>query len=215
MDVQPLINQARRLIVDAGALKRVADASLLEYLNDGLRYCVAVNPYTLTGRVDWETGAEPTAYHTLLSAASVVLPEGAQAVLFVIDVPELTLTDEKVLTLEVPGWRVTTATGTVRNWIRSADSSVGFYTYPAAEPYTVLQADCCLEPAEALSTDDDLVGLRPEYQPALINYIVSRALAEDADNVNNMNLSDGYLAKANAVIEQIKVEDTARWNTRI
>lgn len=214
MEVAPLISAARRLIVDAGTIQRVTDESFVEYINEGLTYIVAQNPFTVTGRVEWQTSPNATSYHTLLNASSVALPQGARHIVFVIDVPALTETDGQVLNLEDPGWRVSTTPGAVRNWVRSANSTVGFYTYPAAPTGTILEVDCCLHPEQVLDAQDELDGLREEFTSVLIDYMVYRALAEDADNVANQGLSISYLDKANAVIAQVKEEDIARWNTR-
>lgn len=215
MDVAPLLGMARRLIVDAGVTQRVTDESFIQYLNEALAYMVVQNPYTLTGRVEWQTDLSPTSYHTVFNAASVSLPEGADSIVFVIDIPGLVLTDGNVLNLEAPGWRLSSTEGTLRHWVRSANSTAGFYTYPAAPGGSNILADCCLIPSEVFDSSDSLEGLRPELTPILVDYLVFRALSEDADNVTNQGLAAGHLARVDTLLQQLKAEDTARWNTQI
>jgi hypothetical protein len=168
------IATARRVLNDAGVVTYTA-ADLLGYANDALDAILKLAPRWFHTRAtlscvagDSEQTLSFADAHALVMVERIV---GGNAVL---------PCDRGVLDRYNPAWESDTAAAAV-NWMPSASSPVAFSIYPKAPVGQSLEVVYVRVPGEY--TDSADTGLPDSLAPAVADYIVAMAMAQDDEHV--------------------------------
>jgi hypothetical protein len=180
-----LITQARGFLQDvSSAIERWTDAELLGYLNDGQVELVNLkhDAHTLTELFTCANDARQTLPAAGIAFISVSRNMGGAPV---------TEVDRGMMDRAVPGWTLEIGT-TVMHYMRDDRDELGFYVYPVCDGAAI---ELTYTPIpEPLATDAALVAVGDNYAPALVDYIVYRALSSDLDNPRNIEVAGNWMA---------------------
>lgn len=168
-------------------------AELLAWLNDAQKAVVSALPEATAtiGLVTTVTGvrqALPTDGWCLLSVNRNMGSSGT-----VNGTPLLEVTREN-LTKQNPTWATDAAAGNARVYFYTPLQKNVFWVYPPADnsgnkleiTYSKLPTD--------LVAETDLISMSDIYKPALLDYVLFRACAKDAEYAPGVELSKNYLA---------------------
>lgn len=168
------IATARSILKDAGVVTYSA-ADLLRYANDALDAILKLAPHWFHTRDDLACVAGETEQtlsfadaHALVNVERVV---GGSAVI---------RCDRAVLDRYNPAWEADTAAAAM-NWMPSASNPVAFSIYPKAPVGQSLEVVYVRVPGEY--TDSADTGLPDSLAPAVADYIVAMAMAQDDEHV--------------------------------
>ena len=95
----------------------------------------------------------------------------------------ITRTDRSVLDLTFPEWPQLKTRDQVRQFMFDDRAPGLFYVYPPVNAGTKVRASLSVIPL-AITSADDYVPVRPEFEPALINYVMYRASSKDSEFAN-------------------------------
>lgn len=174
------IDKAEIILMDTSNT-RWGESELLGWHNDGQREIVVYKPdaCVTNDAVQLSAGIKQS------------LPSGG---IILIDIPRnmgtdgstpgrsVTLVDKAILDAVNPDWPSATASATVKHYMHDPRDPLNFYVYPpqpdsnqgyVEEVYTDTPDDC--------ATTGDTISVADIYANALINYILFRAYAKDAD----------------------------------
>lgn len=174
MQLSAPIATARSILKDAGVVTYTA-ADLLRYANDALDAILTLAPQWFHTRAtlacldgDTEQTLSFADAHALVTVERVV---GGNAVLYC---------DRATLDRYNPAWESDTAAAAV-NWMPSASSPVAFSIYPKAPVSQSLEVVYVRVPGEYADSAD--TGLPDTLAPAVADYIVAMAMAQDDEHV--------------------------------
>ena len=191
-----LIAQARSHLQDeSSVLQRWPDADLLDYLNDAQTELINLKPDALTGFIT----------HTCSTVARQT-PSGVAAVLGAIrniGGDAITLTQRSYLDRYVPGWMEETGTAVRHVMIDPADEAV-FWVWPVCDGVDI-ELEVSTEPTR-LTAVGDTIEFQATWFPALVDYLVYRALASDIDSPTNNQLAASWF---NNFVAKVGVRDQA------
>lgn len=198
--VSDLINRCNRLLhQEEGAPVRWPADELVQWLNDGYAAIVSARP----------DANSVTAPVNLVAGVLQSIPKGAHALISVVR-----NTAESSTGAAVQAITRATLDRMARDWARH-DPSVSidlvvpdadpkrFYVYPPAQQGAQIETVYSIvpEPHEAYVTSkNDQLKLDITYMPALIDYVVYRALSKDADFAGNANRAQQHYAAFAAAI---------------
>lgn len=192
MDAEHIIVDVQRELQDDGTRWPVAE--LVDYLNDGQRQAVEMNPAS-------------TAEVASMSLAAGVPQDAPIGVYRVLDVlrngaPRNTpvrLVDATLLDAVDPRWRQRAQALEIVHWMFDASLPTSFDVYPPASSGATLWCKFSMVPddvpAPAGPKPDDVTGsisLRDEYASALRHYILYRCWSKDAEFAGNANLAQAH-----------------------
>lgn len=207
-----LEKRIRALLLDSGTKKRFQASDILAWLNEALHAIVTAHPLMLVTDLVFQTRAQPTVLHKF-NEGILTLPTGADSVLLLVDIDGAYEVSANLLDREVPGWRNNTANAEsgLTEWARYGDSRDGFYSYPAMYAATSLVLKLALKPSAFVNLGETNALLRSEIEPLLVDYVVSRALAQDGEAEAENDRSVAYMAMYDKRLAELKAEDAARW----
>jgi len=198
--VSDLVNRCNRLLhQEDGAPVRWPADELVQWLNDGYAAIVGVKP---------EANAV-TAQVNLVTGVLQSIPEGAHAL-----ITAVRNTAESSTGAAVQAITRATLDRMARDWARH-DASVSidlvvpdadpkrFYVYPPAAQGAQIEIVYSItpEPHGAYSASkNDQLKLDITYMPALVDYVVYRALSKDADSAGNANRAQQHYAAFAAAV---------------
>lgn len=170
-----LVAQAQGILLDDGT--RWSSSDLLAYLNEGQTLAVSLKP---------DCGAVVEDL-TLVAGVNQSLPAGG---LVLFDVPQnvsggaITEMPKAVLDGVFPGWTASTASATVQHYVYDPSRPTQFKVFPPqpATPgqvvieYAKVPTACTMNGVDG-ETTDTAIGLTDDYAPALVNYMLFRALS--------------------------------------
>jgi hypothetical protein len=189
-----IINRARTQLADNGSTYRWADSELLNWLSDGQRAIVALDPVatqTVTGV-------------TLVAGTRQSLPSGAHKLIHIYrnlsagGTPgkACTYVPLSLLDTQYPDWHTDTAVSAVRHWTYDENDPVGFYVYPRNDGSGRVELNYSTMPTDLPSTSSN-ISVRDIYQTALLDYVMFRAHSKDSDFAAGQSLAAGYLTAFN------------------
>lgn len=176
---QTIITKARYALADPNAV-RWTDAELLAWLKVAVVAVVNVRP----------DAAVVTADLTLVDGTKQSLPSGATAL---IDVPRNTggrairKTSATLLDTQRPTWHTDT-TGAVKNYIYDPRTPRIFYVYPKATAGDQVEVKYQATPTAMASVSDN-VPIDDTYEPVLLDGVLWRAYAKDAEYASSAALA--------------------------
>ncbi len=188
-----LLDQAADLLGDSN-FANWPKSRLLVYLNDGLRLLARMRPeeFSASNKVTLQQGAQ----QTLPSDAFVMIRPGAVTVGGNVGrTPRLV--GKPDLDHAAPDWQTATPTDSPRQIAYDFKEPRRFWVDPPAVVGTELYIEYASEPA-ALGLFDTIASSEV-YDPAIVNYVVYRALSEDEDTAQESRAAAHYAAFLNAV----------------
>lgn len=186
MTPQDIITGARPILNDTDvSTLRHLDPELLNYVNDGLREMVGLQPMIFSTIGDMICDADV--------CEQAISFENAAALIEVLSIhvgTALTPFDMAAMTAHHPNWRKDPA-GPARQWTRFPNDALRFFIYPKApDTLQVLDVRYARIPTTYAMTDT-ITDIPLTLQPALIDYVVYRAQAKDDEHTLS-NRSGGF-----------------------
>lgn len=188
-----VIDRAQRILNDTTAVRWLA-ADLLDWLNEGQKAAVRIAPeaYTVTANMQLATGVRQNLTAMAVVATTEVPLRLIEVVRNVTDAtgfPALRgvrLVNRRALDQVNPDWPTDTAAALVENYMFDSRNPKEFMVYPPqpAAGQGFVEVVYSAEPAD-LSADTDPIVLDDSYAPALVDYIVYRAVSTDAEYGDN------------------------------
>lgn len=183
-----IISRAAILLQDT-ANERWTSAELLKWISDGQRLIAMARP---------DSVAKNEAV-TLVAGTKQTLPAGAIRLLDVVRNLKdngdpgraVRITQREILDAQNPNWHLATA-GTTLNFTYDDRDPTHFYVYPPAAANAKLEVIYTKDPGEIVSTSTALT-VNEIYAEPLLNYVLYRAYAKDADFAANAQIAQGYL----------------------
>lgn len=163
---------------------RWTESELLEWLNEAQREIVLLKPdaYSLTEAVQTAVGTKQA-----LPAAGTMLLEVIRNMGVAGSTPGqvVRLSPRRVLDDQIPGWHSATGSAVTQHWTYEPEVNPrAFYIYPQSLGTHYLEI-CYAKSPEDVATAEDEITLDDIYSPALLNGILYRAYAKDADYAAN------------------------------
>lgn len=188
-----VIDRAQRILNDTTAVRWPA-ADLLDWLNEGQMAAVRIAPevYTVTAFMQLAEGVRQNLTAMATAAATeapIRLIEVARNVTDATGLPALRairMINRRTLDQANPDWPSDTTNNQVENFTYDSRNPKEFMVYPPqpAAGQGFVEVVYSAEPAD-LTADTDPIVLDDSYAPALVDYIVSRALSTDAEYGEN------------------------------
>lgn len=180
-----VIDRAQRILNDVSAVRWPA-ADLLDWLNDGQRAVVHFAPEAnrVTEFVQLAQGTKQD-LTTLATTVPLRLIDVTRNVTDGTGFPALRAirsVDRRELDMVQPDWHTHTTSSTVTQFMFDKRNPTEFFVYPPqpAAGQGFVEIVYSAEPAD-LPNDSTNIGLSDTYVPALVDYIVFRALSYDAE----------------------------------
>lgn len=176
-----LITRAKTVLKDAGTTRRWPDTELLIWLNESQGQVCFIDPSVLS----------ETIILTLEEGTKQAVPDGySQVIEFYRNMGTdgatpgrgITVVDRADLDDAVPGWHSATASDVVLHAIVSDNDPSIFWVYPPqpAVPGDI-EALCAMLP-DPIPSVNDAITLDDSYEAVLLDLMLYRAFAKDADN---------------------------------
>ena len=102
------------------------------------------------------------------------------------------------LDAQAPGWRAGKKKGRVRHFTFDDRQPTVFYVYPPVVAGTQVEVAYARPPAK-ISAETDTLGLDRSYLPAVVSYVLHRALAKDSEYADGQMSAMHYQAFQNAL----------------
>lgn len=205
MKGQDITSRARIVLHDPAAT-RWSDTELALWINDGCKYIALVRPDSCA-----VNAAMTLAAGTKQSIAGLT-PPGVR----LLDVVRtsagrgITIADRQELDTWRPTWHADTA-GPTENYVYDNRDPKTFYVVPPATVGAQIDIIYSRVPVEITSGELATVTLSPgdEYADALLNYVLFRCYAKDAEATHNADLAAMYLQACNASLGVKTTADVA------
>lgn len=118
------------------------------------------------------------------------------------------LIDRNELDLFNPDWHSATQATEIKHYLYDERESLAFWVYPPAKTGARVELMYSRKPTPVTDPADVLV-VRDIYKDAVVNYVLFRAYAKDADYANNSQLMTGYLQIVNSLLGMKLSKDVA------
>lgn len=167
-----IISDAQIVLQDATGVRWDDLDELLHWLNDAQKLVAAVRPDSST----------VTAAFTCVAGTRQTLPEGATALVDVVRNSTgnaVRKVPRDLMDAHRPAWHTETAAAT-KHFMYDPRLPREFYVYPPAVADASLTIRYQGTPAE-MDALSDTIGVDDMYRPALVDYVVWRALLKDTD----------------------------------
>lgn len=185
-----IIDKAAIQLIDIAGV-RWTRAELLEWLNDGMRQIVLIQP-----------SASSTTVSMLLSAGTrQTIPADGWLLLQIYrnmgtngTTPgrAIRIVSREVLDGFNPNWHTDTAKAEVRNYIYDVQDQLAFYVYPPNTGTQYIELNYSAQPAN-LTAESQAIPIFDVFQSALVDYILFRACSKDAEYAPGLALASGYM----------------------
>jgi hypothetical protein len=113
-----------------------------------------------------------------------------------------------------PDWHTRAGKASIKHYIYDDRTPNAFYVYPPALAGTKVQASLTVMPPPVLTATDSL-QLDNQFESALVNYIVFRALAKDSEYANGAIATGYYQAFQAALGGKDNGEQSVSPNTKV
>ena len=188
MQASAIITRARTVLNDSDGT-RWTDSELISWINSGQRVIVLVRP---------DSTSENTTL-TLAAGTKQTLPADGSRLLDVIrNIGANNAAGRAVRyvdreTLDVlSDWHTHAQADTIKNWVYDGRDPTHFYVYPPAKNTSKLEILYSKNPTDA-TTSSSVLSIQDIYEDPLLNYVLHRAYAKEAEYGQNAALSSGYL----------------------
>ena len=192
-----IIDKASVQLIDLANI-RWTRSELLDWLNDGMRQIVLIQPSasstTVSKKLDAGTRQSlPTGGWLLLQmyrnmGTSGTTPGRA-----------IRIVSRELLDNFNPNWHTATAAAEVRNYIYDTQDQTAFYVYPPNTGTQYVELNYSAQPVD-LTSETAVIPIFDIYQSALVDYILYRACSKDAEYAPGLQLSQGYLTTFAAAV---------------
>ena len=194
MKGQYIVSRARIVLHDPRA-KRWDDTELALWINDGCKYIALVRPdaASVNALVTLAGGSKQSIANLTppgVRLLDVVRTEAGRAI---------TLADRNELDTYRPTWHADAA-GPTENYVYDNRDPKTYYVWPPAQAGNKIEVIYSRVPVEIAAADLSSVDLSlgDEYADALLNYVLFRSYAKDAEATHNADLAAMYLQACNA-----------------
>lgn len=186
-----IINKAAIQLLDTSNT-RWTRPELLGWLNSGQRQCVLIQP----------NSHADTAVMQLAAGTRQKLPPDGWTLLDVYrnmgtngTTPGrvIRIVSRQVLDAFNPNWHTTTAASVVQNYIYDIEDQKAFYVYPPADGTGWVELNYAQIPVD-LASETNVITLDDVLEPTLIDYVLYRANAKDAEYAPGVQLAQMYWA---------------------
>lgn len=193
-----IIDRVRIQLIDLGSQKRWDDSELLKWLSDGQRTICEINPASTITR----------ATVSLVAGTRQALPADANMLLNVIrNMNSDLLTAGRAVRAAAmdlmdtynPSWHTDTPNRVVQNFVYDIDERWTFYVYPPNDGAGKVELTYSINPEELTALTDNII-VRDNYQTALFDYVMFRALQKDSDFAAGTQQAAVYLSLFNATM---------------
>lgn len=167
--IQHIADKVRTVTNDTASPYRTEDPEIIGWVNDCVSSCVSIVPQLFT--------KQGTHTATAGTRQDVVLERSAGLV----DVLGVPPADLAALTAFKPGWQADDA-GPIQNWLRPANETLSFFTYPPQAGGEEIPIVYIEAPAK-MTLITDIIPLPEVYEPAIVAYCVSMVEAKDDEHV--------------------------------
>jgi len=199
-----IISRARVLLHDASAA-RWADTELVMWINDGNKYIAIQRPDACS------VNAAMTLVSGTKQSIAGLTPPGVR----LLDVVKtsagrgITLVDRHELDTHRPTWHADSA-GATENYVYDNRDPKTFYVWPPASAGASIDIIYSRVPLEITTgTLSTAMTLDDLYLDALLNYVMFRAYAKDAEATQNASLATTYLQACNTALGVRTAADVA------
>ena len=182
-----IIDKCADLLHDVAGV-RWTRAELLSWLNDGQRQIVVITP----------SSTNTTETVSLVAGARQALPSGGWLLLEINANVEnsglgraVRLVSKELLDGYNPNWRKATPSAEVWNYVYSLQDQQVYWVYPPNNGTGALQINYSKNPSDVL-TEDGAIAIQDIYETCLVDYMMYRACAKDADYAPGVALAAGY-----------------------
>jgi hypothetical protein len=174
-----ILSRVRTQLVDSGSVRRWTDAELLQWLSDGQRTVVALQP----------AAANKVVSVPLVAGARQAIPADGYVLLDVIcncnadgSVPGRTVrvTPKESLDTLNPSWMAASRSSVAQNYTYDPNDQTHFMVYPPNDGSGHVLMNYAEHPAELAATTDTLV-VNEIYRTALVDYVLFRSHQKDSD----------------------------------
>lgn len=104
-----------------------------------------------------------------------------------------------------PDWYSMTPQLEVQNYMYNLQDQPSFYVYPPSNGVNYIEVNYSFLP-EQVAYEEDVITIRDIYATAILNYMMYRALAKDAEEASSRDLSQQYYA---AFMTELGIKDQA------
>lgn len=186
-----IIDKASVQLIDLANI-RWTRSELLDWLNDGMRQIVLIQP----------SASSTTVSKLLVAGTRQTLPTGGWLLLQMYRNMGTTGTTPgraiRIVSRELldnfnPNWHTATAAAEVRNYIYDTQDQTAFYVYPPNTGTQYVELNYSAQPTN-LTSETDVIPIFDIYQSSLVDYILYRACSKDAEYAPGLQLAQGYLA---------------------
>lgn len=198
-----LINRAAIQLTDLGNI-RWTRAELLGWLNDGQRQIVQIKPTSnnKTTPVKMSAGTRqliPTDGWLLLDIIRNINASGN------LPGPAVRIISRELLDAFNINWHNDPASAVVQNYVFSLEDQTAFYVYPPADGTGYLEVNYSQVPADLIN-EANPINVNDIFQSVLLDYMLFRACAKDAEYVGGPQLAQQYF---NAFSQALESKDKA------
>jgi hypothetical protein len=113
-----------------------------------------------------------------------------------------------------PDWHTRSGKAVIKHYIYDDRTPNVFYVYPPALAGTKIQASLTVIPPQ-LTADTDTLDLDTQFESALVNYVVFRAMAKDSEYANGAIATGYYQAFQAALGGKDAGEQSVSPNTKV
>ena len=185
-----VIDRVRAVVNDAIEV-RWLDPELLNWINDGRREIDTYQPGMFSQTANIVHKLADGCYQKLVANNAYAIAAVTHNVNANGSVGDaIRVTQRDVMDTFKPGWLADSGTK-VQNWVQDTISPVSFFVYPAVKGGSVLVV-ARVAPPELTSVNDTALPF-DQFLVPLVNYVLHRAYAKDAEVAKNAQLSADYL----------------------
>lgn len=188
MTPQTIITVARDILNDTDADGyRNSNDELVRYVNDGLKAASVLRPDLF-----YTTGDMPCTDDKTEQAVSFADAQALVDIIRIVDGPVITPIDASALSLFRPGWGSDEA-APAQHWFRHPGDPLRFYLCPKAPADQSIEIKYVRIPATVTLTSE-ITDIPASFEPAMVDYVVSRAESKDDEHVNSGRATAHYAA---------------------
>jgi hypothetical protein len=212
ISVATLIQRAGFLLQDESHVRWTV-AELISWINEGAGALVTVRPSAGSKLVvlTLVAGTQQQLDDDVVQLLDVVRNVGADGV-----TPggAIRLAERHLFDSADPSWHTRAGKATIKHYIYDDRTPDVFYVYPPALANTKVQASITAMPALVVTGTDSL-QLDTQFESALVNYVVFRALAKDSEYANGAIATGYYQAFQAALGGKDAGEQSVSPNTKV
>jgi hypothetical protein len=197
--VSSLLTRVAVILQDPTSI-RWPQVELLDWLNDGQREIALFKPNAFTKNIPKQ----------LIAGTKQTLPTDGVAL---IDLPRnlgadgltagnaVRLVSREILDSQLPGWHASTPAAAAKHFVYTPLDPKTFYVYPPQPATGMGYVEMVYVAAPTDATLVSTITVDDIYSTALMNFILSRAYAKDAEFAANASLATGYYGQFQGLLQ--------------